>query len=89
MKAGNPERFYEEQSQIAHDMNDLAQRVAGGPQKALPRAVNEPRNGRTRLATTIQVINGNAVTVQRHRPAFSVFVGRPDAPCQRHPGRKR
>jgi hypothetical protein len=37
--------------------------------------VNEPRNGRTRRVTSIQVINGNAVTVQRHRPAFSVFVG--------------
>jgi hypothetical protein len=74
IRAGNPERFYEERSQIAHDIAALAERVCRGPQKALPRGVNEPRNGRTRLVTSTQVINGNAVTVQRHRPAFSVFV---------------
>jgi hypothetical protein len=37
IRAGNPERFYEEQSQIAHDIAALAERVCRGPQKALPR----------------------------------------------------
>jgi len=64
----------------------LASGLAAEP---LRRAVNEPRNGRRRLGTSIHVINRNAVTVQRHRPAFSVFVGRPDAPRHHHPGHKR
>jgi len=33
-------------------------------------------DGRTRLVNGIQVINGNRVTVQRRRAAFSIFVGK-------------
>jgi hypothetical protein len=72
IRAGNPERFYEERSQIAHDMNELAQRVAGGPRRP-PMAEHHARK---REEQVTQVINGNAVTAQRRRPGFSIFVGK-------------
>jgi hypothetical protein len=71
MKANNPERFYEEQSEIAHAMNELALRVAGPARKGPPMPEHQ---GRRREERTVQVINGNSVTVQRRQPAFCIFV---------------
>jgi hypothetical protein len=71
IRAGNPERFYEEQSEIAHDMNDLALRVAGPARKGTPMPESQ---GRRREERTVEVINGHGVTVQRRRPAFCIFV---------------
>jgi len=72
MKAGNPERFYDEQSKIAHAMNDLALRVAGNPRKGAP---TDERQARKSEQTVTAIVNGHPVLVRRRRPGFSVFVG--------------
>ena len=74
MRAGNPDRFYEEQSEIAHDLAKLARRIA--PRGVRPEAVevdiSEGRRGR--IVAAAQTINGRPVMIQK-RYAVAVFVG--------------
>jgi hypothetical protein len=73
-RAHNPHRFHEERSDIAHDLAELARRVAPRSRraKAVEVDISEGRRGRIVVAT--QTINGKRVMVQS-RKAFAVYVG--------------
>jgi hypothetical protein len=71
--ASNPHRFYEDRSEIAHDIAQLARAIA--PRRAERRLaveVSAERSGRS--VTTSQAINGKRVQVQRRR-AFAIHIG--------------
>ena len=63
--SSDPERFHAQRSVIAHDLAELAQRIAPRARRTseLEVAVSERRCGRIVVATT-QAINGRRVTVQ-------------------------
>ena len=73
IRAGNPDRFYEEQSEIANELAKLARRVAPRSRraKAVRVDISEERCGRIVVAT--QTINGRRIMVQK-RHAFAVHV---------------
>ncbi len=75
MRAGNPDRFYEEQSEIANELAKLARRVAPRSRrvKAVRVDISEERRGRIVVVT--QTINGRRIEVQK-RASFAVYVGK-------------
>jgi len=70
----DPERFHAQRSAIAHDLAELARRIAPRARRTseLEVEVSERRRGQIVAATT-QAINGRRVTVQQ-RHAFAVYV---------------
>ena len=70
----NPERFHEERSDIAHDIAELARRVAPRTRRATAIGFDISEGRRGRIVATVQTINGRRVMVQKRR-AFAVFVG--------------
>jgi hypothetical protein len=72
--ARNPERFHEERSDIAHDLAELARRVAPRSRRAEAVDVDISEGRRGRIIVASQTIKGKRVVVQRRR-AFAVYVG--------------
>jgi hypothetical protein len=72
--ARNPHRFHEDKSEIAHDLAELARRVAPRSRRATGVKVDISDDRRGRIVVATQTINGKRVMVQR-RKAFAVFVG--------------
>jgi hypothetical protein len=72
--ARHPERFHEERSDIAHDLAELARRVAPRSRRATAVEVDISERRRGRIVVVTQTINGKRVVVQRRR-AFAVYVG--------------
>jgi hypothetical protein len=63
--SSDPERFHAQRSVIAHDLAELARRIAPRARRTseLEVELSERRRGRIVVATT-QAINGRPVTVQ-------------------------
>jgi hypothetical protein len=76
MRAGNPDRFYEERSEIAHDLARLARRIAPRTGRSTPVEVklSEGRRGRVSVVNGFQIINGRRIVVQKRR-SVAVYVG--------------
>jgi hypothetical protein len=72
--ASNPNRFHEERSEIAHDLADLARRIAPRTKGDFSHKVEVSDSRRGRIIVATQTINGRRVMVQKRR-AFAVFVG--------------
>jgi hypothetical protein len=70
----NPHRFHEERSDIAHDIVELARRIAPRSKRATSIEVDISEGRRGRIVVATQTINGKRVVVQRRR-AFAVYVG--------------
>jgi len=65
---------------IAHDLAELARRVAPRSRRATAVEVDLSAGRRGRIVVASQTINGRRVVVQR-RKAFAVFVG--DGPAKK------
>ncbi len=72
--SSDPERFYAQRSVIAHNLAELARRVAprGRPASGVTVDVSEICRGR--IVTTSQTVNGRRIVVQKRR-SFAVYVG--------------
>jgi hypothetical protein len=76
----DPERFFEDRSELAHEAHLLAEQIAKllgiAPEaKGISMLRVEREKGRGRAERTIEVINGRRVTVQRARASFSISTG--------------
>jgi hypothetical protein len=69
----DPERFHEERSDLAHDLSELAGRLAPRARRTPSVEVDVSAERGGRLVGSTQTINGRRVMVQKQR-AFAVFV---------------
>ncbi len=74
IRAGDPDRFYEEQSEIAHDLAKLARRIAPRTGRTTPVEVDIADGRRGRVVVSSMTVNGRRVVAQK-RQAFTVHVG--------------
>lgn len=70
----DPERFFRDRSELAAEADAIANQIAPDG-KLARRAGVEVKRGGGRVVETL-VINGRRVTVQRHRNAFAISVGK-------------
>ena len=72
----DPERFFLERSQLASEADAIANQIAPADKRARRVEVEVKRGGARRAVTESFVVNGRRVTVQRHRNAFAISVGK-------------
>jgi hypothetical protein len=73
--SGNPEKFFEDRSEVAQDMFQLAGEFAA-PQPAPTESVaTSERRHRPSLVEGVMVIKGRRIAVQTRRMPFKVYVG--------------